>query len=126
MSVSLVNRYYEKHPTEYSFSKSQSCFSGTGLGLLVGAAIVASPNLVDLPAAGADAIRMALRLDIICLEVAENLEAVEPGESPGSWATLVSGLDAETVQKEIDIFNSEMVSRANNHIISTNQVISNR
>jgi monodictyphenone polyketide synthase len=77
---------------------------------MVGAAVASSPTLSDLPATGAEVIRIATRLEILTREVADNLEAVEPGEELASWATLINGLGAETVQKELDIFNSEMVS----------------
>lgn len=77
---------------------------------MVGAAVASSRTLSDLPATGAEVLRIATRLEILTREVADNLEAVEPGEDLASWAVLINGLTAETVQKELDIFNSEMVS----------------
>jgi hypothetical protein len=53
---------------------------------------------------------MAVRLEVLSREIANNLEASEPDEAMASWATLVTGLDTETVQKELDIFNTETVS----------------
>jgi Starter unit:ACP transacylase in aflatoxin biosynthesis len=76
---------------------------------MVGAALAVSPELSGLPSAGAEVIRIAARLEILTREVAEDLEAVEPGEAPASWAILINGLDSETVKKEVDIFNTEKV-----------------
>lgn len=85
----------------------------------MGAAVAVSPTLPDLPAAGAEIIRMAIRLEVVSREIGEMLEATEPNEAMGSWATLVSGLDAEIVQKELDVFNTEMVSFFNHSLWSS-------
>ncbi|KAE8326987.1 hypothetical protein BDV39DRAFT_205400 [Aspergillus sergii] len=106
VQLGLFIGYYDKHPSEYGLSKTRSCLTGIGAGLLVGAAVASSSTLSELPAAGAEVIRMAVRLEAVAREVGNNLEAVEQGEAPESWAKLVKGLSVETVQKELDVFNS--------------------
>lgn len=65
-----------------------------------------SSTLVDLPLAGADAVRLAFRMGIHVQGVSENLEARELSESPDTWAYVVHNVDPAAAQKELDSMHS--------------------
>ena len=64
--------------------------------------------------AGAEAVRMAIRLGTVMEETSQCLEAREPEAAPESWAASIADIDATTVQEELDAFNTSTVSLSSN------------
>ena len=83
--------------------------AGLGCGLLSAAAVAVSPTLADLAVAGAQIIRIAFRLGIHVYEISSLLEAPRADADAESWAYVVPGVSAETVQAEIDAYNQKTV-----------------
>lgn len=83
-----------------------------GIGLLASAAIAMSQSISDIPLAGAEVVRIAFRLGVVVDEVSQNLEPREEGTSPDTWAIVVTGVNEEGVQKELDTIQSKTVSFA--------------
>ncbi|KAI9819844.1 MAG: Type I Iterative PKS [Pycnora praestabilis] len=94
--------YFEECPNEYTFEASNSCVMGMGMGLLASTAISLSPNLPDIPLAGAEVVRIAFRLGILVDEISQNLEPREEGSTPGTWAYVITEVTEALVQKELD------------------------
>ena len=80
-----------------------------GCGLLSAAAVAVSPTLADLATAAAEVVRIAFRLGVHVYEVSSLLEAPETAGDAESWAYVIPGVKAETVQAEIDTYNRESV-----------------
>jgi hypothetical protein len=100
------SRYIENHPEELK-DISNTCLAGLGIGLLASTAISLSPSLSDMPAVGADVVRLAFRMGIHVLSVSENLEARELSEQPDTWAYLIYNVDPVVVQAELDNLHSQ-------------------
>ncbi len=85
--------------------------AGLGIGLLASAAVSLSPNLADLPTAGAEVIRTAFRLGVVVDRVSQNLQPREQAESgtPDTWAYVIPDVSPERVQKELDDIHSNEV-----------------
>ena len=103
-------RYHEKSTEEYIFDGSNACLTGMGIGLLAASAIAISQSMSDIPLAGAEAVRTAFRLGVLVDEVSQNLEPREEGNSPDTWAIVVTGVTEASVQKELDSIQSKIVS----------------
>ncbi|KAL4979595.1 hypothetical protein BDW66DRAFT_168156 [Aspergillus desertorum] len=97
---------YEARPQAFKFTRSDSVFTGLGLGFLAATAIVASPTLIDVPATAADVIRIAMRAGLVVYHQGQNLEPQSLSAPLQSWTTLVKRLGEEAVQRELDCFNS--------------------
>lgn len=80
------------------------------MGLLAAAAVVSSPTLADIPAIGAEAIRVAFRTGILMQERARQLEPQTTGAALESWAVIFKGTSEEAMQIEVQAFNEAMVS----------------
>nr|QNT61260.1 polyketide synthase [Chrysosporium merdarium] len=106
MHLSLFIRYHELHPQEFTYGRVSACVTVQGYARLAGAAVLVSPTLADLPMAGAEAVRMAIRLGTVMEETSRGLEAREPESTPESWAAAIADMDADTVQEELDAFNT--------------------
>jgi len=110
-SVTDSNRDYEHRAEE--FHKANSLLTGLDMGLLAAAAVVSSPTLADIPAVGAEAIRIALRTGIIMQERARQLEPQTTGAALESWAVVVRGTSEEAMQIEVQALNNSMVKEPN-------------
>lgn len=102
--------YHEQGPGQFQFSKSTTCFTGIGIGLLGAAAVSSSPTLADLPKLGSEAVRIAWRMGVLVNDISQGIECQEVGTEPESWAAVVMSLDEDTVRKELDDFNTSTVS----------------
>lgn len=80
------------------------------IGILSAAAVAVSANLSDIASYGVESVRIAFRMGIHVDNISQSLEAREPEGSPKSWAYVVTGVSAEVIQKELDLFNKETVS----------------
>lgn len=112
-SVTDSNRDYEHRAEEFEFHKANSLLAGLDMGLLAAAAVVSSPTLADIPAVGAEAIRIAFRTGIIMQERARQLEPQTTGAALESWAVVVRGTSEEAMQIEVQALNDSMVKEPN-------------
>lgn len=69
-----------------------------------------STSLSDLAYYGVESVRIAFRMGIHVDRVSQSLESHEPDSSLKTWAYVVTGVSAETVQQELDRFNLDTVS----------------
>ncbi|KAF2201576.1 ketoacyl-synt-domain-containing protein [Delitschia confertaspora ATCC 74209] len=100
--------HHELFPSLFSrLSSETTSLSGLGIGLLATAAISLSPTLSDVPLAGAQVARLAFRLGVTVHEISQNLEQrdVLSSEPVDSWAYVVSDVQREEVQRELDVVN---------------------
>lgn len=100
----------EAETNPYDFAKTGTTLTGLGCGLLAAAAVAVSPTLADLAVNGAVAVRIAFRLGIHVYETSSLLEAPEGSADAESWAYVIPGVSAETVQAELDEYNKKTVS----------------
>ncbi|KAI4215145.1 MAG: hypothetical protein LQ351_002460 [Letrouitia transgressa] len=107
LEIATFIGYYEESTDEYIFDASNACLTGMGIGLLASAAIAMSQSISDIPLAGAEVVRIAFRLGVVVDEVSQNLEPREEGTSPDTWAIVVTGVNEEGVQKELDTIQSK-------------------
>lgn len=105
LTMNPCHRYAINRRNELIEFEGQS-LTGLGIGLLASTAISLSPSLSDLPLAGADAIRVALRLGFLVSRISEGLESRDLSQSPDTWAYVVHGVDHTTAQKELDSFHA--------------------
>ena len=79
--------------------------------MLATAAVSLSPNLVDLPIAGAEVVRTAFRLGVVVDQVSQNLQPRELTDSgtPDTWAYVIPDVTPERVQKELDVIHTNEV-----------------
>ncbi|KAG5927477.1 hypothetical protein E4U53_002862, partial [Claviceps sorghi] len=111
--------YYETLPHDKEEGVN-TALTGLGLGLLSSTAVSLSPTLAQLPLAGADAVRLALRLQVHVLGISEMLEARDAAAKPASWAYVVQNMDAASAQQELDtVFGTEKSSGSTKVFIST-------
>ncbi|KAJ5540753.1 polyketide synthase [Penicillium frequentans] len=108
LSLCLFVGDYEHRAEEYEFHKANSLLAGFDMGLLAAAAVVSSPTLADIPAVGAEAIRVAFRTGILMQERARQLEPQTTGTALLSWAVIVKGTSEEAIQTEVQAFNQAM------------------
>ncbi|KAJ6096673.1 polyketide synthase [Penicillium sp. IBT 16267x] len=108
LSLCLFVGDYEHRAEKFEFHKANSLLAGLDMGSLAAAAVVSSPTLADLPAFGAEAIRIALRTGIVMQERARQLEPQTTGAALESWAIVVRGTSEEAMQIEIQGFNRSM------------------
>ncbi|KAK4206967.1 putative beta-ketoacyl synthase domain-containing protein [Rhypophila decipiens] len=87
--------------------------AGISIGLFSAAAVAVSPTLVDLVSRGAEGVRMAF---VFCRHVGRVSQLLETTITPGSkdnnapvasWASVITGLSAEVVQEELNLFNGQ-------------------
>ena len=69
-----------------------------------------STSLSDLAYYGVESVRIAFRMGIHVDRVSHALESRESDSGPKTWAYVVAGVSAETVQHELDQFNMDTVS----------------
>lgn len=102
-------RYYEINPKHYDADSATRYLAGLGIGLLATAAVSLSGNIVDLPRAGAEVVRIAFRLGVLVSEVSQNLQPRDPGAAaaPDTWAYVVANVAVETVQRELDAIHAK-------------------
>ena len=88
-----------------------SYLAGLGIGLLATAAVSLSPNLADLPVAGAEIVRTAFRLGVVVDRVSQNLQPRELTDSgtPDTWAYVIPDVTPERVQRELDYIHAKEV-----------------
>lgn len=109
--LTFYNSYYEIHPERYGIDAASSSVAGLGIGLLAGAAVALSPNLTDLPLAGAEIVRTAFRLGVVVDQVSQNLQPrdVTGSGTPDSWAYVVPNVTPDEVQKQLDAIHAREV-----------------
>ncbi|KAK3903617.1 hypothetical protein C8A05DRAFT_14423 [Staphylotrichum tortipilum] len=92
------------------------CLAGISVGLFSAAAVAVSPTLVDLVSCGAEGVRMAF---VFCRHVGSISQLLENTTRPAqdaassrpSWASVITGLQADVVQAELDIFNGQQADQ---------------
>jgi monodictyphenone polyketide synthase len=95
----------------FDFGSPEACLTGLGTGLLSTAAVSLASTLADMPAAGAEVIRIAFRLGVLVAEVSQNLQPRAVDGGPGdSWAYVVPDATAAEIQKELDAMHAAEVS----------------
>ncbi|KAJ6010630.1 polyketide synthase [Penicillium sp. IBT 35674x] len=108
LSLCLFVGDYEHRAENFEFHEANSLLAGLDMGLLAAAAVVSSPTLADIPAIGAEAIRVAFRTGILIQERARQLEPQTTGAALESWAVIVRGTSEEGMQTEVQAFNDTM------------------
>ncbi|KAL3470932.1 hypothetical protein BJX99DRAFT_267158 [Aspergillus californicus] len=102
LEIATVIGYYENSPDRFDLHTVSTYLSGLGLGLLSTAALALCSTLADLPATGAEVVRVAFRLGTLVDEISHNLEPRDTSGSPDTWASVVPGAKVEDVQAELD------------------------
>lgn len=107
-------RYYESHPDQFDFDSANSFLAGLGIGLLATTAISLSSTLADIPVAGAEVTRLAFRLGVLVDDISINLQQRDwsSPDTPDSWAYVIPNVEADVVQKELDIIHAKEVTHA--------------
>ena len=83
--------------------------AGLSIGLLAGAAVAVSSSIAELVRAGAESVRISFRLGIYVDNISKSLDSCGGEGSLESWAYVVTGLDVEDVESEIDKYNNGTV-----------------
>ncbi len=83
---------------------------GISVGLFAAAAVAVSESLLDLASYGAESVRTAFAFCVHVRRISQILESTVDEESAASvsWATVVIGVPADTIQAELDCFNYEV------------------
>ncbi|KAH7065575.1 hypothetical protein B0J12DRAFT_707015 [Macrophomina phaseolina] len=105
-----IRHQEEKGPVTSYPAPLNSLLTARGTGLLTAAAVALAPDHFQLAFVGAEAVRIAFRFGIHVCRISENLEAGRQDASPESWAYVLTGLDEEVVQQELDKQNAKMSS----------------
>jgi Starter unit:ACP transacylase in aflatoxin biosynthesis len=104
--------HYEAQNLDYDLPRRKTTLTGMSIGLFAAAAASVSSSLSELAYAGAESVRVAFRF---CVQVDQVSQLLEPRGAEGnlrSWAYVVTGLSAEDVQRELDLYNAETVRPA--------------
>lgn len=111
---SHIYRHHETHSISYRPAK---CLVGISVGLFAAAAVAVSESLSDLISYGAESVRTAFTFCVHVQRVSQLLEtSVTEQATPVSWATVVIGVPAETIRRELDRFNgAEEVEDTDTH-----------
>jgi monodictyphenone polyketide synthase len=102
--------HYEIAPEGFDLHTLSTYVAGLGIGLLASAAVALAATLADVPATGAEVVRIAFRLGTLVDEVSQNLEPRDTSGSPDSWASVVPGAKLEEVQAELNAIHAREVS----------------
>ncbi|KAJ5762079.1 uncharacterized protein N7511_005461 [Penicillium nucicola] len=95
--------YYECSSESFFWSQDANiCTAGLGTGLLSAAAVSISHTLADLPLAGSEAVRLALRLGVFVHQISQCLHSCTGAHASDSWAYFIPGVSHEEVQNELD------------------------
>ena len=97
-SINYVVRYTKDNPEELSEAVNTS-FASLGIGLLFSTAISLSSTLADLLLAGANAVRLALRMANHIQHVPETFGACELSESPDASSLLCRSVADSTARR---------------------------
>lgn len=95
-------RHVDDHPEAHS-AHPHTHLTALGVGLLAGAAVSISPNVATLPLHGADAVRLAFRMGIHVQAVSQQIEARDLSTTPDTWAYVVTNVDPDQAQNELDV-----------------------
>lgn len=119
-----LTSYHEIANVPYEFAKTGTTIAAIGCGLLGATAVAVSPTLEYLATtATPQVVRVAFRLGIHVYEVSSLLEAPVVKGDAESWAYVVPGVQADTVQAEIDAYNKMTVSTPRTYPYASPQVI---
>lgn len=106
-----LTSYHEIANVPYEFAKTDTTLAAIGCGLLGATAVAVSPTLDHLATvATPQVVRVAFRLGIHVYEVSSLLEAPVIKGGAESWAYVIPGVQADTVQAEIGTYNKMTVS----------------
>ncbi|KAL4976029.1 hypothetical protein BDW66DRAFT_166766 [Aspergillus desertorum] len=102
--MAMLIGHYETNQLLY---RRPACLVGISVGLFSAAAVAVSKSLSDLVSFGAESVRTAFAFCVHVQRVSQTLEATVPEQATSvSWATVVIGVPADTIQKELDQFNA--------------------
>ncbi|KAL8671296.1 MAG: hypothetical protein Q9168_004198 [Polycauliona sp. 1 TL-2023] len=112
--IAMLVGHNETHSIPYRPAK---CLVGISVGLFAAAAAAVADSLSDLVSYGAESVRTAFAFCIHVQRVSQILEtSVAEQAASVSWATVVLGVPAETIQSELDRFNgSEEIEDTDTH-----------
>ncbi|KAK8867287.1 type I iterative polyketide synthase [Apiospora arundinis] len=106
LHLGCITAYHEIANVPYEFAKTGTTLAAIGCGLLGATAVAVSPTLDHLATvATPQVVRVAFRLGIQVYEVSSLLEAPVVKGDAESWAYVIPGVQADTVQAEIDTYN---------------------
>lgn len=112
----MAARHHEARDVPYNVGTRETlgapCLAGISIGLFSAASVAVSRSLTDLVSYGAESVRMAF---VFCRHVGmvsqflENTHRAKDTTdlSNSTWASVITGLPAEVVQAELDLFNGQ-------------------
>ncbi|RDW58538.1 type I polyketide synthase [Aspergillus mulundensis] len=101
--IAMLIGHHETHDLSYRRPK---CLVGISVGLFSAAAVAVAESLADLVSYGAESLRTAFAFCVHVQRVSWTLETTATEQATSiSWATVVTGLPADTIQGELVNFN---------------------
>jgi malonyl CoA-acyl carrier protein transacylase len=110
-----VTRHFESQNVDYNLPTRNATAVGMSIGLFAAAATAAASSLSDLAYTGAKAVRVSFAFCAHVGRTSDLLETRGVDEGLPSWAYVVTGLSADEIQKELDLYNEETV-RLSSHL----------
>ncbi|KAL3436408.1 hypothetical protein BDV09DRAFT_184345 [Aspergillus tetrazonus] len=102
-NMGLLHRHHETHQLSY---RRPACLVGISVGLFSAAAVAVSNSISDLVSYGAESVRTAFAFCVHVQRVSQTLEPTMTEQAASvSWATVVIGVPADTIQVELDRLN---------------------
>ncbi|KAL4759692.1 type I polyketide synthase [Aspergillus foveolatus] len=101
--IAMLIGHHETHQLSY---RSPACLVGISVGLFSAAAVAVSKSISDLVSYGAESVRTAFAFCVHVQRVSQTLEPTVAEQAASvSWATVIIGVAADTIQGELDQFN---------------------
>ncbi|WPH03598.1 Hypothetical protein R9X50_00648000 [Acrodontium crateriforme] len=100
--------HYESKDLDWELTADHTTLAGLSIGILAGAAVALSDSVVAVAHNGVEAVRVSFRLGVYVHHLSAKIEAAQADGTLSSWAHVVTGLDRETVDEQIDNFNAEI------------------
>lgn len=104
-----IPRHFESQDLDYNLPTRNATAVGMSIGLFAAAAVAAASSLSDLAYTGGEAVRVSFAFCAHVGRISSLLEARGVDEGLPSWAYVVTGLTADEIQKELDLYNEETV-----------------
>ena len=95
------HRHYELDPDTFDFHQSGSCLLGLGVGVPVAAAVSLCPTIWDLPARGAEVVRIVFRCAFHVDRVARMLDTFDPESPSTNWIYVILNSTEEAVREHL-------------------------
>ena len=104
-----TNSHYESKSLEYDLNSGNTTLAGLSIGIMAAASVSLATSVADLARTGGECVRVSFRLGVYVDEISRSIEPRDSDGTLESWAYVVTGLDKDTVQHEVDKYNAETV-----------------